>query len=73
MSAKIRSDITAAARKISGAGMKSVVMVSAPPSLRGMFLAELIAFPIIGPISMGISTKNIIRTPWSLPVSAGGV
>ena len=63
INAKITRDKIAAARKISGAGIKSVVIVSAPPSVNGMFFAEFIAFPIIGPKSIGMRTKKIILTP----------
>ena len=47
----------APAKKISGAGINNVVIVSALPiSGKGILRAWLIALPIIGPISIGIST-----------------
>ena len=63
VTANIISDVIAAARNISGAGINSVVIVSAPPPGKGIPIPLLIALPIEGPASIGISTQNIIRTP----------
>ena len=61
--AKMRRETRDAARNISRAGTKRVVIVSAPPSVRGVPTLRLIQLPMAGPASIGMSTEKIIRTP----------
>ena len=63
MSANISSVTAPPAKSISGAGIYSVVIASAPGFSSRMPRAAFMAFPMAGPISMGISTLNTILTP----------
>ena len=61
--AKISSATIEPARNIKGEGINSVVIASAPGFSSLIPIAALIALPTAGPISIGISTENTIRTP----------